>query len=383
MITASSLSRLLNCPGSSLLSRAENASQWADAGQVEHADLASEVMAGTLPDWISAAIPPNSRTEVALAFDVATREGRIIGENLARAYSNLGVFEIVGSTDVLGVVGDAVVIADFKTGYGNVEPAATNAQLAFYALAAARALDKTRAIVRLIFTKTERVEEAELDAFDLAAFGERLAALHSTIAALKHPVSTTEGSWCRYCPSKHVCPSKNGQLVQLAERGAAVLGDSLITPERRRAAYEQFVRIEQIVADAKRRLDASIDDFGPIDLGNGRAYGRYHRPGRKQLDGDKAVQAIRVVVGESAKEFEALAIERSTSQAAIERAAKALAPARGASKLKAAVIAKIEELGGVTYGAEQYPIGEHPIERSATQPAIGFDSVDKLLKESA
>lgn len=412
MITMSALPRLLNCPSSAVLSKAENASVYADAGHDEHAELAQ---LDSLPEEYAHLVPAGARSEVKVAYDVVARTGRIIGEGDGRGYGSLGVYEIPGSIDVLGIDGDIVVVLDWKTGYRDVDPAERNWQLWGYGIAAANALGKSQVRLVIVYTKTGRVDIAEIGALELADFAFQLAMLHEREAELRarktrgELLDTKEGSWCRYCPSKHVCPSKNALLVQIAKVGLAseivrshgvtpeaiesfeqvvgeslaLLGDAAMTPDRARAAYHQFVRIEQIVADAKKRLDTYVDENGPIGLGDGRAYGRYVRKGRKQLDGDIAVQAIREVVGESAKEFEAMAIERSTTQAAIERAAKQFAPARGASKLKTAIVNRIDELGGVTYSNESMPIGEHAIDKSATRPAIDFDAVDKLLKETA
>lgn len=389
MITASALSRLMNCPGSVVLPRAENASEWAERGHEEHAELAVGV-GETGHEW-EHLIPPGSRSEVALAFDVATRVGRILGENLDRAYGSVRPFEIVGSADVVGVDGDTVVVLDFKTGYADVEPAHANTQLAFYALAACRALGKQRAIVRIVYTKQHRVDEATLDALDLAAFADRLASLHSRVAELHaskkrgEPVPTNEGAWCKHCASKPYCGSKTALLAQVASGGLAVIGDSVMTAERARTGYEQIIRLEQLVKDAKKRLNQYVDETGPIDLGNGRMYGRFHRQGDREISGELAVRAIREVVGESAKEFERIAFKRETSQAAIERAAKALSPAtRGAaSGLKKKVLARLEELGGITRPSE-YPIGEYDgaKHQAAQAPEVDLEDVDRRMREA-
>lgn len=389
MITASSLSRRMNCPGSSVLPQAENHSEWAESGHEEHEELAIGVSASTLPPELAKYVPADARPEVALAFDVATGEGRVIGENLGRNYGNPGPFEIVGSTDVLGIEGDAVIVIDWKTGFLNVEPAATNPQLAFYALAAARALNKSRAIVRIIYTKSGYCDEHELDALDLASFAERLKALHLRAARAQETknrgeqVSTREGAWCRHCASKSVCPSKVSLLVQIAEGGLAVIGDTAMTPERAAGAYEQIVRIEQLVKDARARLVTYVDEQGPIDLGDGRMYGRYNKAGTERLDGKKAIEAIRAVVSpEIAKDFESIAIDHSTSKAAISRAAKEYAEKRGAGKLANAVIEKIRELGGATHGASTMPIGEYTRgkDEPATRAAIDTDAVNRMLE---
>lgn len=384
MITASALSRLMNCPGSAVLPRAENHNEWATLGHDAHAELAEGV--GDVEHEYAHLIPVGSRSEVKLAFDVATRIGRIIGEGGGRDYGAPGPFEIVGSTDAVGVEGEAVVVVDFKTGFADVEPAGTNAQLAFYALAATSALGKSRAIVRIIYTKMNRVDAAELDAFDLAAFADRLEALHGRVAALHvarqrgEQINTNEGAWCKHCASKPFCPSKNALLARFAAGGLTVLGDTQMTADKARAAYEQIVHIDQLVKDAKKRLDTYVTESGPIDLGNGRMYGRYHREGNEKLDGDLTVQAIREVVGESAREFEAVAIERSTSKAAIDRAAKAIGAARGTAP---AVIRRVRDLGGSKREAT-YPIGEYAADKhqAALPPDMDADDLNKRLRSA-
>lgn len=375
--TASSLSRALHCDGSIVLPRAENYSEWAEFGSSDHAELADFA---NLPPQIAKHVPLRARSEVKLAFDVETGKGRIIGYGADRVYGVLGDHEIAGSADVLGEDGDAVVIADFKTGYADVEPAATNPQLAFYALCAARALGKERAIVRVLYTKFGHCDEATLDALDLADFAAQLRALHDRARRLRADTATTrEGAWCRHCASKHACPSKNALLVQIAEHGLAVAGDAAMTPERARAGYEQIVRIEQLVRDARKRLETFIDDQGPIDLGDGRMFGRYVRNGNERLDGSVAVRAIAEVVGEDvATEFEAIAIERKTTKAAIERAAKQLAAAKGTA---GRVIKRIRELGGATNAPESMPIGEYTADRNqaAELPKPDAELLNQLL----
>jgi CRISPR/Cas system-associated exonuclease Cas4 (RecB family) len=376
--TASALPRLFNCPSSAVLPRAENASEWASAGNDDHEQLMRDLLAGDLPPWIAAIVPPNSKPEVALAFDVATKQGRIVGENLGRAYGTIGVFEIVGSCDVLGIEAGRAVVIDYKTGHNPVEPAATNGQLWFYALAAARALGLSSAVVRIVYTQSRRIDEYEIDALELADFASRLERLHVNVAALQERhkkgeiLETREGTWCRYCASKPYCPSKNALLVQVAEHGLAVVGDTAITPARAATAYEQIVR------EARKRLETYVDEQGPIDLGGGRMFGRYVRNGNERLSGDVAVTAIAEVIGESAREFEAVAIERKTTKAAIERAAKAVGAKRGTA---AAVVKKIRELGGATHGADSMPIGEYTRgkDEPSELPALDVAAVNAAL----
>lgn len=382
MLTMSALPRLLNCTSSAVLARAENASPWADAGQDDHEDLAD---LGDPEHEFAHLLGPGARSEVKVAYDTVARTGRIIGEGGGRDYGALGPFEIAGSVDATWIEGDMLVVLDWKTGYADVDPANRNWQLWGYALALCRALGLSKARVMIVYTKTGRVDSHDLDFEDLGDFAGRLAALHTRVPELQaakkrgEQLDTREGSWCKHCPSKHLCPSKNGLLVQIASGGLAVIGDAEMTPERARVAYEQLGRIELLVKDAKKRLDTFVTDNGPIDLGNGRAYGRYAREGDRKIDANKATTVIREIVGESAKEFESVAFERKTSQAAIERACKAIGGARG---LKGKIMKQLEAAGAVARPLE-YPVGEAPIEKfGELPPGIDVDAVDKLLRSA-
>lgn len=394
MITMSALPRSLNCDGSLVFPRAENPSEWADLGNDDHDELARQTLAGTLPPRLARIVPAGPRVEVKVAIDVSTGEGRIIGDGAGRDYGSLGPFEIPGSIDVLAIDIDTVVIIDWKTGHKEVDPASRNWQLWGYALVACRALGKSKARIYIAYTNQpgQPIDEYELDAMDLADFAARLAQLHVREAALKHSYkagqtpSTREGPHCRHCTSKSVCPSKRGLLVQIASKGLAIIGDTEMTPERARDGYFEIERLDQLVKEARARLTTYVDETGPIDLGNGKMFGRVARNGNRVLDGAKAAQAIREVVGESAKEFEAMAIERKTSQAAIKRAAERLGVGKSPEKLKNQILARLEELGGVKRGADQLPLGEFPADKVlkvagdvAERKAIDTDEVNRLL----
>ncbi len=66
-----------------------------------------------------------------------------------------------------------------------------------------------------------------------------------------------------------------------------------------------------------------------------------------------------------AREFEALAFERKTTQVALKRAAQTLGVGKSAEAFKKMIMRRLEELDGITYGREQMPIGEFPIGKVA------------------
>lgn len=386
----SALPRSLNCDGSLVLPKASVQSEWADSGNDEHEELARQTLGGSAPPRLARIVPAGARVEVKVAFDCASGAGRVIGEGSGRDYGALGPFEIAGSIDVLATEGDAAVVIDWKTGHKEVDPASRNWQLWGYALTAARALGKSRAIVRIAYTNMpgQPIDEHEIGALDLAEFATRLSALYMHQARLKDRYklgevpSTNEGSWCRHCASKSRCPSKVGLLVQVAERGLATIGSTDLTQDRARDAHLEIERLDQLVKEAKSRREQWIDEHGPIDLGNGKLFGRVPRSGPRILDGTKAVQAIREIVGESAKEFESLAIERKTSQAALERAAARFGvPGVSAKKLKDQILARLEALGGVTRGKDQMPLGEF-VGVAREPEVLDVEAVDRALAEA-
>ncbi len=385
MITGSAITRLLLCPASEILPHAENYSPAAERGGDEHEELAESTMRGELPPHLARHVPPNPRVEVKLHYDTATHEAKIIGEVADRNYGAPGPYSIFMSLDVLGIDGDTVIVLDWKGGR-DVEPAATNGQLWTCALAACRALGKHSAIIRIVYhNQNGRCDEHEIGALELAEFAGRLERLHIDVAQLQaarqrgEVLPTREGDHCAHCPAKPFCPAKNALIVAVAEHGLQVLGDATMTPERARAGYEQLVRVEDLIRDARKRLETYVDEQGPIDLGDGRMFGRYVRAGNEKLDGSVAVKAIAEVVGESAREFEAVAIERRTSKAAIDRACKAVGAPRGTSTK---VVKRIRDLGGATHGADTMPLGEYVVDRdeAAEKPAIDVDAVNKMLE---
>lgn len=389
MITGSALPRLLNCPTSEVLEKAENYSQYAEAGNDDHAELAHQVRTGTLPPELAVYVPSAPHAEVKLAYDTATRQGHILGEAADRSYGTPGPTTIFLSTDVVAVLGDTVVIVDWKTGHADVEPAATNGQLWGCALAACRALGKHQAVIRIVYTAQKgRCDEHFIDALELAEFAGRLERLHIIVAERRAAKAagavpeTREGTWCKWCASKHVCPSKVGLLVQVAEKGLAIIGETTMTPERARDGVLQLLAFEDLVKQARARAEQWADDNGPIDLGDGRWFGRYVRDGNERLSGDVAVTAISEVLrdAETAKRFEAIAVERKTSKAAIDRACKETKPPRGTATK---IIKRIRELGGATHAPDTLPIGVFTgSDLAAEKPEIDIDAVNKMLESA-
>lgn len=199
-LTASSLWRAEACPASVVLPSGDEQHGDAREGNRKHAELESLA-------------PPGSIPEAAFAYNVLSGEARFIGSGRDRDYGPCSEGEIPGTTDLLTIQDDHLLIDDYKTGHGYAEQLAgvadkpkDNLQLQHNSLAAAIVHKKPRVIAQVIYTKTGEVKDAEFDEFDFVAIRNRLRTIWE-LTKDKH-LLVQEGAHCWRCPAKKACPLK-------------------------------------------------------------------------------------------------------------------------------------------------------------------------------
>lgn len=320
-LSISSLWRVKECPGSAVLPVAYRAFDDAKRGTRLHAES-------------EAAAPVGSMAEVAFAYDVVTGTARELGRGLGRNYVQLGTTEIPGTSDLVTVEPDRVVIEDTKSGAGyHVAPAAENLQLHAYALCAARAYGRDRALVRLRFIdQGDRIDEAELDALQLAEVAQTLRAIWDQVMRAQWALSqgreprVVTGDHCWRCPCIARCPAQTKLALVVASGDAAKELPTLeLTPAAVAQGWSKLMAFKKLVGEVERvyRAYAAAE---PVPLGGGRFLGKVVKK-KDELDGQLAARALRELFG---PEFSAEACEIDTSKAAIERAVeKVLKPKRG------------------------------------------------------
>lgn len=353
LATGSGLERLLACDGPAYLRHIESTSDDADRGRAIHAFLESasasgrDVALGLSPESLRPALealdltklpvdPARFAAEVAFALDVKTGEARELGRGIGRRYEVTGT-EVAGTADVIALLeDDGVFVADFKSGWSKRAPARENAQLRFYALAAARAYGRSRAVVQIIRIMEDGAtwtDEAELDAFDLDAFDFEIRTLGQRILRLRdgaEEARIAEGAHCKWCPSFSVCPAKQALLRSAA---LAAPAPEELTPEVASKAYER-IRLFRAALDKAEEILRDYARAHPIPLADGFVYG-VRQDSTKTLDGHVAMLALREAIGPWAD----TAIDVKVSQAGVERAAKLWVEQNGGS-----VAAKKREL---------------------------------------
>lgn len=266
-------------------------------GTIAHAFLAEAALAGReaalakIPDehrdWVECLdldrlplAPGEYWPEVAAAYDMATGKARILGHNMTRAKAKAlkSPSETVGLMDVAADAGDGVFVADWKTGFGHVTPAASNWQLKAYALFLARALDRNRATISIVRVRTDGAppwyDTAQLDDLDLAAFEtelQRLFAMRSQVRAQTRARQWDalpkfhEGTWCKYCPAQRACPAKVGDMLLVTQDK----GQPLNLDDAKAAHVWQVLKLAPKVLT---RWQGVVEDYAqqqPFPIGDG------------------------------------------------------------------------------------------------------------------
>ena len=296
--------------------------------------------------------------EIALAYNVATRQTRIIGHNIGREYGPVVREEIPLSLDLAapGCVGD------YKTGRGHdgyAPPAHRNGQLMVGAVAIWKLWGGSS--VYAFLQKLDdgcKLDEVTWDAFDLESHADRI---ESTARAIWHmqdahlrgiDPDVSEGTQCEYCPAKARCPAKVGLIRQWGN-------DSMALPPLTGMSHDNVAVIYRRVRDVRKLTGKALGQLvdwsranGPIDAGNGSVYGP-HEVETDTLNGSVVWDVVCEVLGqEHAKE----AVELSSSKAAIKRAVRAYkasgaAADKSMAEIERGIMAKVSERGGLTVKA--------------------------------
>jgi len=361
MFSASETDRVFACPASAVLPHVFEESPHARLGTILHAYL--EAVARDGRDRALDAVPDEHRdaaaaltldglpldsagwvAELAVAWDWTTDTARELGRGVGRAYETVLHTEIPGTADVVGLASDAVVVLDYKTGYGSLPPAGASGQLRTLALALCRLYGRDRAIVGYLRPGRDGVpawcDRAELDALDIDGHGIAVkrhvadlfeAAEHGDGPDGDSPgrfVPTVLGRHCRYCPALRVCPGQVG-LLRGALSGDAVdslvalRGGPIFVPDAA-AAFERIGQIRKALTLVEEAIFA-VARQTPIPLSDGRVLGEVVTT-RESVEGPVARAVLHELHGAETADR---ACDYTASKASITRALRPIAQATG------------------------------------------------------
>lgn len=304
---------------------------------------------GRLP----ASQPDSFAAEVCLAWDPATGTARVLGHDLSYEEMKrlLAPNEMPAKIDSLGLTIDAVLIYDFKSGRHRHGPVRTIRQLRAYALAAARAYGKSRAIVGIIRIGQDgrpwfdggTEETGLLDELELALVEEEIRDMvrrrdeaGREFRAGRLP-RLTVGDHCAYCPALAGCPANMVSLRALAAStgtfGALARDDHEAAEKLWQESAEQALKVAtdvelaraiSAVKVAEKRLEFLKRSLqrraqqAPILREDGQAWGPREQDSVE--DFDVAKETLALLYGEEAAEASIIPAEPSISKASIGRA---------------------------------------------------------------
>lgn len=348
MITsASQLERVQECPASAVLPRAAETSPDASRGIDLHAffelcashgrEKALQILREKGSAWLEVCeaidtdlLPLELAHEVAFAYDIATDTARELGRGIGRKYDGLGPFEIPGTVDVAGVSDFAVIVGDYKTGWGEVTAAKDNSQLRFLALAAARTYERDDAIIEIIRPKengTAWRDRAELDVFDLMDIADSLRSLPGRVDRQRIQwqtekyVDVSQGPWCKYCPAFHSCPAKQALAIRLGSGEEITVLNKALTRDKVGQAWTRLKAAKELLGKVEKTIYAmAIEE--PIDLGDGRMLGQIVKDGNEKLDGD----VVHAVMRDRFPALADTACKRTATKKSIQDALRTIVP---------------------------------------------------------
>jgi len=322
--------------------RSESAA--ASAGTLEHShieatlrdgvlDARSPTHAAWLADWYAAHEHEQWAPEMAFAVDPLSGVGVRLDSDGHRDYSRTPPGAIPLTLDAVRVEGGVVHVVDWKTGIqAHTSPASQNAQLHTGALAVAYAYGAHAARVSIVRISPDgvRVDEAELDAIDLADWRSELAGLVRRIPGAE-PVP---GPHCRagFCAAYGTtCPATTEALDVVSPEPVRRLPVVVHPDEIRDGEHASYLYDVYRAASARlTALRAALTIYSierePIVVGPGVTFGPSTvRRETLSLKSRAAVDALKLELGDAWER----AVSVDTSKAGIKLAARAVKAATG------------------------------------------------------
>jgi hypothetical protein len=368
-LSSSKIELAQRCIGAFTLPWRDSPNVWSKAGTERHAVDETAIQSGDVPLVYTDRWPGFKwRAEVKFVYNVATGEAREITTPGARAYGDLGPFDVTGTADVVGRCGPRLVIVDKKS-FDDVTRAEDNPQVRFIALAASVAYQSDYIDVA-INHELSGLDVATLDAFDLDETAVSIRRTLIDVAQARSdardgkPVAFNTGRQCRWCPAFDAGCPKQLELVQLVKREDAAVTRleqstlPILDDENAPDVYALYKQIGILHKRIGQSLYAHAADR-PIMLSGGRAFGKHEKLGNRKYDG-KVVHDV--VTERYGREVADSVIEMTATQSKLESVLKLRLQSGSVSEAKKSILDEVESRGGMdrkeTTVIEEYAVSK-------------------------
>jgi hypothetical protein len=275
IVGGSTAKRVIACPGSVALVAQmppQPSSSYADEGTLLH-DTIADILddKGTPESYLgrkhdSAVLTQDLIDAKLLPALAALEEIDPNGEMEYAVESRVGFGDLLpgvfGSTDLLGRIGDRAIVLDWKFGDGVAVEVEENAQLLFYAAAAMRTPETKWAFfgaseVELIIVQPPSVKRWVTTNERILHFEQELA---RAVAKAQQPdAPLANGSHCKWCTAKPVCPLMTGAIDRVVKAKLDAL------PADQIAHYlDQIPMVESFLKDLQQLAHRMIEEGNAV-----------------------------------------------------------------------------------------------------------------------
>lgn len=246
--------------------------------------------------------------------------------------------------------GSYLVVTDYKSGdEANVSPAPRNAQLAELTVMAAKWTGAREALPTIAFV---REGAGEWDAPEVTWGPRKLAEAEERVRGIERrrrlqlakvakgePPDVVEGPQCRHCQSASCCPAKLA-MVKGAMGDKTPLAPLPLTEEQRTKLAASLEHLERFTRQARYLLKEDVDAQGPIDLGGGLFWGPVTET-KDQIIASKAMGVLEEELGE--RKYDAIEVSKSGIEETVKLIHHEKGIKRQVSPTMRRIIAKLHE----------------------------------------
>ena len=272
IVGGSTAKRVINCPGSVALVQKmppQVESKYATEGTMLHAcmeDLLAD--GGEMGDVIAKnKLTDEQADKLQFCIDALDQIDpdmkMIFNQEVEVSFDGVkGLEGVFGNVDLIGRLGDRVIILDWKFGDGVMVEAEENPQGLFYAAAAMQTPS-----TKWAFHGAKEIEIVIVQPFNVRRWVTTFQRLNEFIAELQQAVKQAKkpdaplaiGDWCRWCTGKPICPQMTGAIdrtvhLKLEELPAEKLG----------AALDLADKLESFIADARKLAQERLEKNMPV-----------------------------------------------------------------------------------------------------------------------
>ena len=167
-----------------------------------------------------------------------------------------------GNVDLIGRLGNRVIILDWKFGDGVIVDAEENPQGLFYAAAALQT-----ETTKWAFEGAKEIEIVIVQPPSVRRWVTTFQRLNEFIAQLQQAVKQAQkpdaplaiGDWCRWCTGKPVCPKMTGAIERTVHAKLEALA-----PEELGRALDLAEKLESYIADARKLAHERLEKNMPV-----------------------------------------------------------------------------------------------------------------------